>query len=158
MTVFEKAKKSLREYILANKTKVKQDLDRMRIASGSENLVKYLKFDMGVDYSSITGIGIQIDESDFKGENLERIEQDGFVEFLEDDFLPDFIEYSEAGSVSYGGTDRWYLFIKDPFKDNNVNFDSIELLQIKVAKFKEWLKEKELPYENIQLVDDLHIH
>ncbi len=156
MTVFEKAKKSLREYILANKTKVKQDLDRMRIASGSENLVNYLKFDMGVDYNSITGIGVQIDESDFKGKDLEQIQDIGLWDYLENYFLPDWLMFRNTGST-YTGETKSYIFLGEIFEGGKVNFDSIEKLQVKVVKFKEWLKEKELPYENIQLVDEMYI-
>tara|TARA_R110000744_G_scaffold281118_2_gene393060 strand:- start:154 stop:498 length:345 start_codon:yes stop_codon:yes gene_type:complete len=114
---------------------------------------------MGVDYSGIGGIGIEltddmkemISDKYYSVNNIDEDDDDYeniyFSEILDDSGL----EYSEAGSEGYGGEGRYYLLV-----DGNTLLE----VQNNTDEFIKNLKNVgiEITIEDLQVISDLHIY
>jgi len=114
---------------------------------------------MGVDYSSVGGIGIEIDDEiknmitdRYCTENGIEEDSDEYDELYFSEILDELeIDYSEGGSGCYGGDSSYYLLV-----DGNTLLE----VQNNTDEFIKNLKNIgiEITVEDLQVISDLHIY
>lgn len=102
---------------------------------------------MGVDYTATFGIGIEVKGVDYNEKGF-----DCMYEYLDDLLEGTNFEYGESGEGAYTGEENdFYILIKNPFENG------IEGLAGKANELEVFLKDKNIPYDKINLVGGLHI-